>query len=675
MGILLGIDTGGTFTDAVLIDRNKSDNDGSADFFSGTVIAKAKSLTTKSDLVRGIAGSVDSVLETAGISPDQITLVSLSTTLATNALVEGHGGRAAMVLAGFSSSDISKSPLQKAIGNGPVIYLEGAHDTHGQQSHPLDLGPLKTAIQKLSKSVDGFAVAGYFAVRNPAHEHAIRESIQEITGLPVTCSHELSDKLNGPKRALTTLLNARLIAMTSRLVSATEGFLDNKGISCPLMVVRGDGSLVSANFAMKRPIETILSGPAASLIGARWLTKSDNAFVSDIGGTTTDVAVLANGRPKLDRNGARVGEFQTMVEAVAMNTFGLGGDSEIKLEDIGLDPELVLGPGRVVPVSLLAMENKSIIHDALERQLRTSIRGRHEGKFAMLSGISAIALPTGTSEIQLLKELSTSPRPLDKILASQSQYATLKRLVSSGHVIVSAATPSDAMHVLGNYNAWDKAAAEKTISLFARQKNGRGQPIAPNTEAMAKRIVNKVIDRSAEVVLVTGFREEGQDGDRLIKHNLVRQALQKNGGLVRLQVSLDRPLIGLGASAHQYLPFAAKQLGVKSIIPEHAEVANAIGAVVGQIELSFTVTILQPTEGQFEVTGKLHKSFTNHSQAINFAKEQARAGVDLLAREAGAGEYETTIEQSATTAQIEGRDMFVEATITARITARPSIGD
>ena len=675
MGILLGIDTGGTFTDAVLIDRNESDTASSADFFSGTVIAKAKSLTTKSDLVRGIAGSVDSVLKAAKISADQITLVSLSTTLATNALVEGHGGRAAMVLAGFSEADISKSPLQKALGNDPVVYLEGAHNTHGQQALPLDLAPLKTSIQQLSSSVDGFAVAGYFAVRNPAHELAIREYIHEITGLPVTCSHELSDKLNGPKRALTTLLNARLIAMTSRLVAATEGFLDQKGISCPLMVVRGDGSLVSANFALKRPIETILSGPAASLIGARWLTKSDNAFVSDIGGTTTDVAVLMDGRPKLDRNGARVGEFQTMVEAVAMNTFGLGGDSEVKLEEAGLDPEITLGPGRVVPVSLLAWEYKTIVHDALERQLRSSIRGRYEGKFAMLSGITATVPPTGASEIQLLKDLTSSPKPLDKVLASQSQFATLKKLVNLGQVIISAATPSDAMHVLGKYNAWDKEAAEKAISLFARQKNGRGQPIAPDAEAMAKRIFDKVIDRSAEVVLVTGFREDGQDGDALIKHELVRQALQRKCGLVKMQVSLDRPLIGLGASAHQYLPVAAKRLGVDPIIPEHAEVANAIGAVVGQIELHFSVTILQPTEGLFEVTGTLHKTFSDLDQAIEFAKERARIGVEGLAVEAGASEYNIKFENDFKTANVESVDTFIEGLIVARISARPAIGD
>ena len=154
----------------------------------------------------------------------------------------------------------------------------------------------------------------------------------------------------GRAARLTTLLNARLISMIDRLVAATEGFLKARGIAAPLMVVRGDGALVSAGFARARPIETILSGPAASLVGARHMTGLDNAVVSDIGGTTTDVAVLDNGRPRLDPEGATVGGFRTMVEAVAMRTFGLGGDSEVALQDGGLDPRLLLGPRRLVPL-------------------------------------------------------------------------------------------------------------------------------------------------------------------------------------------------------------------------------------------------------------------------------------------------------------------------------------
>ncbi|MGB6116785.1 MAG: hydantoinase/oxoprolinase family protein, partial [Mesorhizobium sp.] len=321
--IFLGIDTGGTYTDAVLWSQQAG------------VVAKAKSLTTRHDLSVGISGAVDAVMASAAISPGTIRLASMSTTLATNALVEGQGGRVALVMIGFEEADIGRDGLKAALGTDPVIFCPGGHDVHGN-ARPLDLGPLEAALAEHGGKVSGFAVCAYFATRNPTHEIAARDLIRSNTGLPVTASHELTSKLGGPRRALTTLLNARLISMIDRLVAATETFLHKRQINVPLMVVRGDGALVSAGFARQRPIETILSGPAASLVGARHMTGLDDAVVSDIGGTTTDVAVLDKGRPRLDPEGATVGGFRTMVEAVAMRTFGLGGDSEISLEETGL---------------------------------------------------------------------------------------------------------------------------------------------------------------------------------------------------------------------------------------------------------------------------------------------------------------------------------------------------
>src|SRR5690606_37706869 len=305
---LLGIDTGGTYTDAVLF----REPDG--------VIAKAKSLTTRHDLAEGIAGAVDAVLAASAVAPADIGMVSLSTTLATNALVEGQGGRIALVMIGFGQKDLARSGLADALGSDPVVFLPGGHDVHGSET-PLDMTALDDALAKLSGTVSAFAVAGYFAVRNPGHELRVRDRLRELTGLPVTCSHELSAKLGGPRRALTTLLNARLVPVIDRLIDACQGFLARRGIAAPMMVVRGDGALISSAKARLRPIETILSGPAASLVGARYLTGLDRAIVSDIGGTTTDIAVLEGGLPRLAEDGAVVGGHRTMVEAVALRTF------------------------------------------------------------------------------------------------------------------------------------------------------------------------------------------------------------------------------------------------------------------------------------------------------------------------------------------------------------------
>ena len=284
MALALGVDTGGTYTDAVLV-RDEVE-----------VIASAKSLTTRADLAIGVGKAISAVLDSAQISPDQIAMASLSTTLATNALVEGQGGRVALIYIGFRDSDLDKHGLKDALKGDPALVLGGGHNHAGGEAAPLDRDALFSFLDS-HFGISGYAIAGQFATRNPAHELEAARIISERTGAPVTCSHHLSARLNGPKRAVTAVLNARLIGMIDRLIGRAQDRLVELGITAPMMVVRGDGALMSAEQARERPIETILSGPAASIVGARWLTGAEHALVSDIGGTTTDVALIRDGSP------------------------------------------------------------------------------------------------------------------------------------------------------------------------------------------------------------------------------------------------------------------------------------------------------------------------------------------------------------------------------------------
>ena len=382
MACLLGVDTGGTYTDAVVLDET-----------SDRVLASAKALTTRQDLSIGIGQAIDAALAGAGCQPGDVALVSLSTTLATNALVEGQGGRVALVFIGFDTGDLARGRLAEALGGDPVIAVAGGHSHAGDEVVALDLASLERAVVLVAPEVTGFAVAASFGSRNPAHERAARDLIRAVTGRAVTCAHELSARLNGPKRALTAVLNARLIGMIDRLVTGCQAHLAAIGIDAPLMVVRGDGALISAAMARERPIETILSGPAASIEGARWLTGESEALVADIGGTTTDVALLRGGRPKIDPLGARVGAFRTMVEAVAMRTTGLGGDSEVHLV-AGLEGGLRLGPRRLIPIALMARDFPALVHSALDRALQADSTSDADGRFVVplnlpVAGLSA----------------------------------------------------------------------------------------------------------------------------------------------------------------------------------------------------------------------------------------------------------------------------------------------
>jgi N-methylhydantoinase A/oxoprolinase/acetone carboxylase beta subunit len=664
MAYFLGVDTGGTYTDAVIVDE-------AAD----TVIGKAKSLTTRQDLALGIGRAVDAALEGAGIAASDVALVSLSTTLATNALVEGQGGRVALIFIGFDAGDMERGGLTEALKGDPVVLLDGGHTHAGTEAATLDTAGLEAQLLDLRDSVMGFAVAARFATRNPAHEIAARDVIRRVTGRPVTCSHELSANLNGPKRALTAVLNARLIGMIDRLVTACERHLAQVGIDAPLMVVRGDGALISASMVRERPIETILSGPAASIVGARWLTGAPDALVSDIGGTTTDVALLRGGLPEIDPAGARVGGFRTMVEAVAMRTTGLGGDSEVHLKTDGLLGGLRLGPRRLMPVSLLAVDHGAMVHATLDRALSTETAGEFDGRFVVPMGGNAGGL--NAREATVLARI-TQPMPLAAALTSRIEVAALERLVARGLVMLSGVTPSDASHVLGRLDSWDSTAAAKALKLLARRRNGAGDRFATDGETLATAIIDQLTAQTVDCLLEAAFDEDdafdGQASEVLARHSLMTAGLKHHRGVVELTARLGVPVIGLGASAPSYYGAVGKVLGCEMILPEHAGVANAIGAVVGQVSQKVTGIVTSPAEGRFiaHLPDAL-QTFSSATEALEALESALRLEAETRAKAAGAEDLRITAKRDLREVDIEGRKMFVEASVSVTAAGRPRV--
>jgi len=267
--------------------------------------------------------------------------------------------------------------------------VAGGHNIEGDEVVPLDEDALRQIIAGQQDQVEAFAISSYFSVRKPAHELRARQLVQELTAdhphgpLPVTCGHELSSRLNSVRRATTAALNARLIPLLIELISTVQSAMQQLGISAPLMVVKGDGSLVRAEWAMARPIETILSGPAASVIGAWRLAGEKDVWVVDMGGTTTDIASLQDGLPRVNPEGASVGRWRTMVEAVDVFTVGLGGDSHVRVAKTpGRYDTLHIGPRRVMPLSLLARQHPGIIA-RLRHQLAAPQLDADAGKFVL----------------------------------------------------------------------------------------------------------------------------------------------------------------------------------------------------------------------------------------------------------------------------------------------------
>ncbi len=665
MAYLLGVDTGGTYTDAVVLDEA-----------TDRVVTSAKALTSRPDLAIGVGQAIDAAVAEASVAPAEIAMVSLSTTLATNALVEGQGGRVCLVFIGFEPAELGRAGLTEALRGDPVVVLAGGHSHAGGEKVPLDLAVLEAELGRLEPGITGFAVAASFATRNPAHEVAARDLIRRVTGKPVTCSHELSNALGGPKRALTAVLNARLIGMIARLIDACEGHLARIGVHARLMVVRGDGALVSAAVAREKPIETILSGPAASIAGASWLTGEKDALVSDIGGTTTDVCLLRDGRPMIDPQGARVGPYRTMVEAVAMRTWGLGGDSEVHVMD-GLNGGLRLGPRRLMPVSLLARQHPALVHKALDLALASDVPPEDAARFVLPLWAT---VPEGLDprEAAVAARLAGGPLRLNDAVRSRVEGPALLRLVGRGLAMIAGITPSDAAHVLGRVDAWDAGAAHKALTIFTRRRNGRGDKIGATAEALAQAIVDQLTAQTVDCLLEAAFAEDGQDfgetGSNLAKHALTRAGLDRHRGVIEVDLRLGVPVIGLGASAASYYGAVGDRLHTRMIVPDHAGVANAIGAVVGQVAMQASGTVTSPGPGAFAVhLPDGPQRFASRESALEALESALTAQASASARNAGVEEIRLTVDRAIREVDIEGQPMFIEATVKVTAQGRPRI--
>ncbi|MBN1835604.1 MAG: hydantoinase/oxoprolinase family protein [Spirochaetales bacterium] len=668
MAVLLGIDTGGTYTDAVLFDPETG------------VLASAKALTRRYDLTIGIEQAVERVLE--GQAGLEIELVSLSTTLATNAVVEGQGSPICLLLIGHPNDALEQCGLGRAIGTDPVVFVRGGHDAAGEEVDELDLGAARQAIEAHAGRVAAFAVSGYFSVRNPSHENQVRALVRELSGLPVTCGHELTANLHASRRALTAALNARLVPVLERLIEAVQRMMASRGIEAPLMVVKGDGSLVSAGFALEYPIETILSGPAASVVGSLYLSEERDGCVVDMGGTTTDIALVEGGRPILNREGATVGGWHTMVEAVQIYTFGLGGDSETR---VSAAEGLSVGPRRHVPLSLLGAEHPAVIEE-LRRQARRRKPAVSDAQFLVVQrGPAEHGGGLSTMQQAILARIGAGPVARERIYdKNESAFLVdleLGRLVDQGYVAVAGFTPTDAAHVLGHQSSWSREAAAAGAELAARLYRAELHSGPVPVEEFCRRVEAQVILQSARSVVAATLAEA--HGIELEEYEVLRRIFvdralrpeEEPGGLFDVRLALRRPLVAIGAPVGTYYPGVADSIHTRLCIPPYADVANAIGAVVGSVTQRVHVLVSPQEAGE---VFRVHleegvQDFEGLEQACSFAVEHARRVAYERAERAGALDIHVQADRNDRTAIAGGDEFFLESRIEAVAVGRPRL--
>ena len=679
MTIALGIDTGGTYTDAALVEHT-----------SGRVLCAAKALTTRRDLSLGVGAAIDAAFRQPDAPrPGDVGLVALSTTLATNAIVEGQGSPVCLVLIGYDRELIRQYSFEDELVTDDVVYVEGGHDIHGDEARPLDEEALRHAVLERQGRVEAFAVSGYFGVRNPAHEERARELIEAVTGLPVTCGHDLTTRLNSVRRATTVALNARLVPLLRELIGTLRHTLAERGIAAPLMVVKGDGSLVRADWAMRRPIETILSGPAASAVGAWHLAgpnpqpgdpapQDGGLWAVDMGGTTTDIAALRAGRPRLNPEGAQVGRWRTMVEAVDVHTVGLGGDSHIRV-DAGR--RVLIGPQRVIPLSLLAREYPEVVSELRGQRV---VPPREEVAAQFLVARRQPARPLDDEERAIMRQLAHGPASLASIVRIARYGALVMRridhMVAERLVLRAGLTPTDALHALGLLDLWDDEAAGLGAEILASQAR------CP-TETFCNDIVEGVSRRAAAALVSKVLSDEShlphweQEPTAAL---LLERALtdgNANGLGLACDLTLRYPLVAIGAPVEAYMPRVAQRLHTRLIIPPHAEVANAVGAVAGGVvqRQRVLITPLEPgTSGGY--TLRLHlpdsvRDFHEVEAAVTYAHSRMEAWMADLAQQVGAVQVEVQMAREDRTVPVKsgwGEQLYLGTELIFTAVGRPS---
>ena len=535
--LILGIDTGGTYTDAVVFAPGDK-----------KVIATAKVATNHRQLADSVTRALETVLQEGDIAPEKLARLAISTTLATNAVVEGRGSRVGLFIIGTTRPfDLPAEAIR---------FLDGGHDHLGREVKPLDLGALVDAVALMRPYTDAYAVCAAMSMENPAHEKVAAKAIELVDPKPVFCSHQVSSRAGMRERAATALINARLLPEMQSFVAAVKHALKLLGASPKVSMIRGDGSYLPLDEAVRRAAETVASGPAASIVFGSCKVPGQTALVVDVGGTTTDISRIENGRPVIDQQGSLIGGWQTHVAAVDTYTVGIGGDSRVVVTRKG---KLLVGPLRVVPV---CMDRHAPPADTWLRPATAGVcilKGKQTDQNDTTDPVMQKVAKAGAMSFeQLLAGLSMAEPLLE---------ARLKHLVHGRKIKVVGFTPTDALHVLGRIELGDCQRAMIAARTFA-------DALGIEVEQFCRRVLDVTCDGIQQAVLDYTFRAET---GKTLSGFFPRRTESR---LLELGVKLLVPLLGLGAAAGELLPQVAERLGTELILPGHCQVGSALGAAL-----------------------------------------------------------------------------------------------
>ncbi len=494
--MLLGVDVGGTHTDAVIIG-------------DGGVLAFAKVVTRHDHLLSSVHEAIEKVIE--NISPEEISRVNLSTTLTTNAIIENKIEDVCVIVSAGPGIDPGYYAMGKHFYN-----VDGEIDHRGSEIVLIDVKEVERVVKKsLKDGVRVFSAVTKFCTRNPLHENIIKDRIADQADF-VTMGHLLSGQLNFPRRIATAYFNSAVWRLYNDFADAIQSSIESHGITGDIHVLKADGGTIPMEYSRKTPVESILSGPAASVMGIVGLCNiSGDSIILDIGGTSTDIAIFADGAPLVEREGIELSANPTLVRALKTSSIGIGGDSAIHLQD----NRISVGPSRLGPAMADGGSVPTLI-DALNYTGHSSY-GNVEKSRAGIESMQARSSMDAKSIAQSAIDYSVTMiyNEVQRIVESINQRPvyTIHELLSGkkvepGHLYVMGG-PANAMESLLSEkfnmqtevpehfrvaNAIGAALARTTVEIELFADTEHCKLVIPNINVMKKISIDYTLDRAKE---------------------------------------------------------------------------------------------------------------------------------------------------------------------------------
>ena len=599
----LGIDAGGTYTDAAIVNMK-----------TRQIIQSKKALTTYPNPLGGIQ-NVLNLLDAETLK--KVRLLSVSTTFATNTILEKNGAPVSLILIGTQ-----KIPEHL---KDQCVVVKGGHNYRGKENEVLDADAIREHVLAVKDKVSAFAVSAFYSILNPEHEREARRIIQELTNYPVVCGHELAQSLGAYERGITAYLNASLLPVAQTFLNAVLIETQRREMPVKTTMLKCNGAVALLKEVMQRPVETIFSGPAASVLGASFLSGKETCLAIDVGGTSTDVSMIQDGIPQISDLGATVGGWKTKVRAIRMETTAAGGDSHIWIDaptvpDARL-PALAIGPRRVIPLCRAAAMYPDLI-DTIQKNFMP-----HNQFLNEFVQKTTLVLKSGHDPSQSHLHLTPDERrAYDKIPATPAflndlpwekeyiPFEMIETLVNKRLIQLIGFTPTDVLHITGDFQEWDTQAsivgAKKLCEMFRMTE-----------EDLCRYVKRKFAQRMALEVVY--FLNDSFSREEL------NAFMEKSADDPFMRFKIDIPVILIGAPVHCFISELKEFIDAEIITPKHYDVGNAVGCLEGKlakrIELQIDVDSLQEENGDWVTnfityTTEGQKLFTKKESAVHYAE-------------------------------------------------------